>query len=108
MRFDGHGSTREVLEQLIKYARPGGQAHRRLTRYIEMTDRNVFLGPAAYRYIEKLIAIHDNIECRYLSKTEEMCLRIGKGCPFVGRFEECSGYSKNTMERGDPISVEGE
>jgi len=99
MKFGGHQDTEELFLELLKYARPGGQAHTQLTKYLDMTRRNVFIGPRAHQVIKKLIDLYDRVQCDSLRKAGHICRKTGQRCPHSDVFRSCEDYAP--LRRGN-------
>jgi hypothetical protein len=98
--ISGHTSQEELIEFLLQSAKPGGEAYKRLKKYQGMIERNVFIGEAGMRFLEKLLEMHDNIECRNLDSEAGACRLSGVTCNHREQFASCRTY---TPARGDRI-----
>jgi len=89
----------ETVDRLIKQARPGGQAHKRLLKYRDQLERNVFLGPSVLRYIRGLVEkLDDNIECRHLTG-RGVCREKKRACDHLEDNRSCTIYDPSRPHR---------
>jgi len=89
----------DTVDRLLEAARPGGLAHRRLLKYREQLERNVFLGPSILRYIRELVAkMEDDIECRFLSELG-LCKKTKLTCKHVDDNRACKLYEAERPHR---------
>lgn len=82
----------EMVALLLRYARPGGPAYKRLKKIEDQLKRNVMIGPKSRKFLNELRSKLDNIECKYISR-KGMCLKkIGRRCEFRDAYNECADY----------------
>jgi len=95
----GHNDLRGLIDELLKFARPGGHAHKKLTKYLDQVERNVFIGPKAFKFIQQLVEKLDNIECVHLDKRQELCRKLGTPCPHTQLYRICGKYSQRKPDK---------
>ena len=97
------------IEGLLALAREGDEAQVRLLRIRDKVRRGVLLGPRTRAYLNKLHAMIEIIECRWLGRVGECRERIGAppACPHLEDYRACAHYAPvRTGQRGSPLAME--
>lgn len=94
----------ELIDDLLKYADPEKSAHERLTMLRGKVARNVMLSPRNRRFLQHLVSLRDNVECKKLGHAGGCSVpRIGR-CVHKNRFDACPYYE---AQRGHSSPLSG-
>jgi hypothetical protein len=83
----------DTILGLLPHADPEGEVHATLTKILDQVNRGVLVGPGSRRFLARLVAMVDNIECRHL-RHDGMCPKIGRTCKHTEDYRRCHLYEE--------------